>query len=147
MRSGADFGSLKAALTRWARVSIGMYSTSTSGSSWAFSKAATTESTTFSFGLLPTSWKSQTRRVPVCSSLSEEVLPDVWGGAGADDDGCQQDGQSGGELHGVFLRARCKSCNDGFALHNTPEAREWMNSSTRGLNHSVTSGRSPRNDT
>lgn len=79
MTSGADFGSLKAALTRWARVSIGMYSTCTLVLSCAFSKAATTESTTFSFGWLPTSWKSQTRRVPVFSSFSEEELEDVCG--------------------------------------------------------------------
>lgn len=79
MTSGADLGSLKAALTRWARVSTGMYSTATLAPLWAFSKASTTESTTFSFGLLPTSWKSQTRRVPVLSSLSEEELSDVWG--------------------------------------------------------------------
>lgn len=28
--------------------------------------------------------------------------------------------------------------NDCFALHNTPEARDYMNMPTRGLNHSVT---------
>lgn len=77
--SGAEDGSLKAALTRWARVSIGMYSTATLVPSWAFSKAATAVSTTFFLGWLPTSWKSQTRRVPVFSSLSEEELEEVWG--------------------------------------------------------------------
>ncbi|CAM5695564.1 hypothetical protein SCHAM137S_06550 [Streptomyces chartreusis] len=79
MTSGADFGSLKAAFTRWARVSTGMYSTSTFAPSCSFSKSATTASTTFSFGWLPTSWNSQTRRVPVFSSLSEEELSEVWG--------------------------------------------------------------------
>src|SRR6478609_6907655 len=73
MRSGALFGSLKAALMRWARVSTGMYSTSTSAPSWDFSKAATAASTTFCLGLLPTSWKSQTRSVPVFLSPSELV--------------------------------------------------------------------------
>jgi hypothetical protein len=28
--------------------------------------------------------------------------------------------------------------NEGFAVHNTPEAMDWMNTPTRGLNHSVT---------
>lgn len=79
MTSGADFGSLKAALTRWARVSIGMYSTSTLVPLWAFSKSATTESTTLAFGSLPTSWKSHTRRVPLWSSFSEDELSEVWG--------------------------------------------------------------------
>ncbi|CAM5733788.1 hypothetical protein SALBM311S_03035 [Streptomyces alboniger] len=36
------------------------------------------------------------------------------------------------------LRARCNICNDGFTLHNTTEARDYMNTSTRGLNHFVT---------
>ncbi|CAM5279391.1 hypothetical protein STANM309S_02205 [Streptomyces tanashiensis] len=78
MRSGADFGSLKAALTRWARVSTGMYSTSTFAPAWLFSKAATACWTTCSLGLLLTSWKSQTRRVPLFSS-AVAVPPDVWG--------------------------------------------------------------------
>lgn len=105
MTSGADFGSLKAALTRWARVSIGMYSTSTLVPLWAFSKAVTTESTTFAFGSLPTSWKSHTRRVPLWSSLSEDELSEVWGAQPHDDSGSRQEyGESGGELHGAFLR-------------------------------------------
>jgi hypothetical protein len=29
-------------------------------------------------------------------------------------------------------------CNDSFALHNTPEAKDSMNMTTRGLYHSVT---------
>ena len=33
---------------------------------------------------------------------------------------------------------RCNMCNDCFALHNTTEARDNMNTATRGLNHSVT---------
>lgn len=78
MRSGADLGSLKAALTRWARVSTGMYSISTFAPWCFFSKAATACSTTCSLGLLLTSWKSQTRRVPVFSSVV--ALPsEVWG--------------------------------------------------------------------
>lgn len=35
--------------------------------------------------------------------------------------------------------------NEGFAVHNTPEARDCMNTPTRGLNHSVTGRRTPRN--
>jgi hypothetical protein len=35
--------------------------------------------------------------------------------------------------------------NEGFAVHNTPEARYCMNTPTRGLNHSVTGGRTPCN--
>src|SRR5690606_34135665 len=83
MRSGADLGSLKAALMRWARVSTGMYSTVTSVPLCAFSNSATTESTTCSLGLLLTSWKSQTRSVPDFSSLPEEVSPEVWGAQAA----------------------------------------------------------------
>lgn len=64
---------------RWARVSTGMYSTVTFVSACAFSKAARAASTTFSFGLLLTSWNSQTRRVPLFSSLPEEELSDAWG--------------------------------------------------------------------
>ncbi|GAA2527215.1 hypothetical protein GCM10010398_09970 [Streptomyces fimbriatus] len=41
---------------------------------------------------------------------------------------------------------RCNMRNDGFAVHNnTPEARDWVNRATRGLNHSVTGRRTPRN--
>ncbi len=36
-------------------------------------------------------------------------------------------------------------CNDCFALHNTPEARDFRITPTRGLNHSVTTGRTPCN--
>lgn len=68
IRSGALLGSLNAALTRWARVSTGMYSISAFAPLWAFPKSATAASTTFSLGLLPTSWNSQTRSVPVFSS-------------------------------------------------------------------------------
>ncbi|GAB2741806.1 hypothetical protein GCM10027072_41780 [Streptomyces bullii] len=35
--------------------------------------------------------------------------------------------------------------NDGFAVHNTPEARDTANRATRGLNHSVTGRRTPCN--
>lgn len=35
--------------------------------------------------------------------------------------------------------------NEGFAVHNTSEARDCMNTPTRGLNHSVTGGRILRN--
>lgn len=28
--------------------------------------------------------------------------------------------------------------NEGFAVHNTSEAKDCMNATTRGLNHSVT---------
>ena len=78
MRSGALFGSLKAALMRWARVSTGMYSTSTLVPLCASVKAATASSTTFSLGVLLTSWKSQTRRVPLFSSFLA-LLSDVCG--------------------------------------------------------------------
>ncbi|GJF20671.1 hypothetical protein SHO565_12350 [Streptomyces sp. HO565] len=33
---------------------------------------------------------------------------------------------------------RCNIRNDGFALHNTLEVMDYMNMSTRGLNHFVT---------
>ena len=88
---------------RWARVSTGMYSISTFAPLWVFSKAATAASTTFSLGLLPTSWKSQTRSVPVFSSPSEPVS-DVCGRAGGGGQACQhkhrgRGGNSGGKLH------------------------------------------------
>lgn len=35
--------------------------------------------------------------------------------------------------------------NEGFAVHNTSEARDFMNTPTRGLNHSVTGRRTPCN--
>jgi hypothetical protein len=35
--------------------------------------------------------------------------------------------------------------NEGFAVHNTSEARDCMNTPTRGLNHSVTGRRTPCN--
>ncbi len=35
--------------------------------------------------------------------------------------------------------------NEGFAVHNTSEARDCMNTTTRGLNHSVTGRSAPRN--
>jgi hypothetical protein len=35
--------------------------------------------------------------------------------------------------------------NEGFAVHNTSEARDCMNTPTRGLNHSVTGRRILRN--
>jgi hypothetical protein len=35
--------------------------------------------------------------------------------------------------------------NEGFAVHNTPEAMDCMNTPTRGLNHSVTGRRILRN--
>ncbi len=35
----------------------------------------------------------------------------------------------------------CNMRNDCFAVHNTPEARDCMNTPTRGLNHLVTGGR------
>jgi hypothetical protein len=40
---------------------------------------------------------------------------------------------------------RCNMRNAGFAVHNTPEARDWVNRATRGLNHSVTGRRTLRN--
>lgn len=78
IRSGALLGSLKAALIFWARVSTGMYSTSTFASLCFLPNAATAASTTCSFGLLLTSWKSQTRRVPLFSSFVAR-LSEVWG--------------------------------------------------------------------
>lgn len=38
-------------------------------------------------------------------------------------------------------------CNERFALYNTSEAREYMTTPTRGLNHLVTSRRTPCNAT
>lgn len=35
--------------------------------------------------------------------------------------------------------------NEGFAVHNTTEAGDYGNTATRGLNHSVTGRRTPRN--
>ncbi|GAA3835491.1 hypothetical protein GCM10023083_79540 [Streptomyces phyllanthi] len=39
----------------------------------------------------------------------------------------------------------CNMRNEGFALYNTSEVREYMNMPTRGLNHSVTGGSTPCN--
>lgn len=126
MTSGALFGSLKAALMRWARVSTGMYSTVTFVSSCAFSKSARTASTTFSLGLLLTSWNSQTRSVPLFSSLPEEELSDVWGAqaVAATTAAASSTARRGRASWSLPPGVRCNICNDGFALHNTQERRE-----------------------
>ncbi len=119
-----------------------MYSTLTSVSSCAFSNSATTESTTCFLGSLLTSWKSQTRRVPVFSSFSEEELSDVWGEqAAAVARTAATATRRADSFMELLLRTRCSIRNTGFAVHNTTEAMEWVNHATRGLNHSVTGRR------
>lgn len=118
---------------------------------WAFLKVLTAASTTFSFGPLLTSWKSQTRSVPVFSSFPEEELPEVWGAqAVATTRAARATAVQAGSFTGSFTESfiehppmggRCNIRNGGFALHNTSEAMDYMNMSTRGLNHSVTTGR------
>lgn len=155
MTSGALFGSLKAAFMRCARVSTGMYSMVTLVSLWAFSKVSTAASTTFSFGALLTSWKSQTRRVPDFSSFPEAELPELWGAqavatraptaSAVAAAAVRTERFSGSFIERPPVGVRCNMRNGGFALHNTPEAMEYMNMPTRGLHHSVTTGRTPCN--
>ncbi|CAM5616678.1 hypothetical protein SCYAM73S_07757 [Streptomyces cyaneofuscatus] len=120
MTSGALFGSLNAALMRCARVSTGMYSTLTLVSSCAFSNAATAASTTFSLGLLPTSWKSQTRSVPLLSSPFA-LVSEVCGAQAvawrrlAEHKRRDGGGNSGRKLHPEPLPVkRCIMCNVRF---------------------------------
>src|SRR5690606_22945499 len=72
----------------------------------------------------------------------------VAGGLGGARDGGGEDGRGGdqtdGQLHGAPPRC-CNIRNGGFAVHNTPEARDRVSGATRGLNHSVTGRRTPRN--
>ncbi|CAD5954596.1 exported protein of unknown function [Streptomyces sp. KY75] len=128
MRSGALLGSLKAALMRWARVSTGMYSTSTFAPSWLFSNAATASSTTFSLGLLPTSWKSQTRRVPLFSSPFA-LVSEVCGAQAVAVRPASTSAATGAAIRAEsFIREplpviRCIMCNVRFVLHNWQESK------------------------